>query len=299
MVLWSIALLTGIVLLLAGIIEGWITEETHSGKLFRARQQALTGVAVAMNPSVFPGDPLLNQFSKDGSEGYHVVIKDETGGINPNYYLTQTPDQRDILKHLFTAWKLDMNATDAAVDGLYDWQSQSPFRSLHGAKKAEYEAIGRSGLPPGAPFVSPEEMEMVIGFDPVIQAKPTWLTYFTTYYNGPVNIMRAPKNILVEFLDLNPSQADAWISLRAGKDGLEGTDDDLKPTDITNAMRLMGANGAQQVMISKTCGITGSIRRIESAGYCSDVKHKITVIATAVTTENPQNGDSVLGWSEE
>ena len=69
MVLWSIALLTGIVLLLAGIIEGWVNEETRSGKLFRARTQALSGIALAMNPGVPPGDPLLHDRTKDGGEG--------------------------------------------------------------------------------------------------------------------------------------------------------------------------------------------------------------------------------------
>jgi len=299
MVLWSIALLTGIVLLLAGIIEGWITEETRSGKLFRARLQALSGVAVAMNPGVLPGDPLLNQLSKDGSEGYQVVLKDESGLINPNYYLAQTPDQRTVLGQLFTAWKVDKNSSDTATDGLYDWQSQSPFRSLHGAKKEEYEAAGMSGLPPGAPFASPEEMELVLGFDPVIQKKPDWLGYFTAYYNGPVNVLRAPKKILVELLGLLPSQADAWIALRAGKDGIEGTDDDLKPGNITNAISLMGINGTQGASVGKICTIAGSVRRIESTGLCNGVKHKITVIAPMGSTENPQAGGSVLGWSEQ
>jgi hypothetical protein len=140
---------------------------------------------------------------------------------------------------------------------------------------------------------------LVIGFDPVMQAKPDWPTYFTTYYSGPVNILRAPKNILVDLLGLFPSQADAWIALRAGKDGIEGTDDDLKPTDLTNAMTLMGANGAQRMMIAKVCTLTGNMRRIESTGICNGVKHKITVIAPAGSTENPQAASSVLGWSEQ
>jgi hypothetical protein len=299
MVLWSIALLTGIVLLLAGIIEGWLSEETRLGKLFRARQQALSGIAVAMNPGVFAGDPLLNQFSKDGSEGYQVAIKDESGLINPNYFLAQTPDQRSMLGQLFTAWKLDKNSSDAAADGLYDWQSQSPFRSLHGAKKEDYAAVGMSGLPPGAPFASPEEMELVIGFDSVVQAKPDWVSNFTTYYNGPVNILRAPKNILVELLGLLPSQADNWIALRTGKDGIEGTDDDLKPTSITNAISLIGVNGAKAALIGRICTTTGSVRRIESTGICNGVKQRITVIAPTGSTQNPQGASSVLGWSEQ
>ncbi len=319
MVLWSIALLTGIVLLLAGIIEGWITEETHSGKLFQARQQALSGVAIAMNPGVLPGDPLLNKLSKDGSDGYQVVIKDESGLINPNAWLT--PDHRDLFGRLFTAWGLDKNTSDTAADGLFDWQSPSPFRSLHGAKKEEYKAAGLSGLPPGAPFVSPEEMSLVIGFDPVMQAKPDWISYFTTYTpaGAGINILYAPKNILTDFLGLTPSQADNWINQRNGPDGVEGTADDFNgkvPSDLESALKLWpgilppnlrsiegdspsnfsilksspAKNSPQNLNPLLTVASWGSLRRIEGTGFCNGMKCKITVTVPT--------GGSVLGWSE-
>jgi len=299
MVLWTIALLTSISLLLAGVIHGWILEETRSGKIFRARQQALSGIAVATNASITPGDPLLEARSADGEEGYSVTIKDESGLINPNYFLTQAPDRRDLFKRLFASWGLDINQSDAAADGLYDWQSPSPFRSLHGAKKAEYEASGMSGMPPGAPFVSPEEMALVIGFGPVMKAKPDYRSFFTTYYNGPINILRVPKGILTDLLGLAPPQADAWLTLRAGKDRIEGTEDDIKPTDINEAVGLMGVNAAQRNFLLAACGVTGGIRRIECTGFCYGVKHRITVIYEAASTENPQVGGSMLGWSEQ
>jgi len=299
MVLWTIALLTSISLLLAGVIHGWILEETHSGKLFRARQQALSGIAVAMNPAVTPGDPLLRFGSQDGEEGYSVEIKDESGLINPNYFLSQVPDRRDQLKRLFAAWGLDINQSDAAADGLYDWQSPSPFRSLHGAKKPEYDAAGESGMPPGIPFASPEEMELVIGFAPVMKAKLDYRTFFTTYYNGPINILRTPKGILTGLLGLTPSQADVWITLRAGKDRIEGTEDDLKPAELSDAVTLMGVNGAQRASILTACGVTGNVRRIESTGYCFGVKRRITVICGGASTENPQAGGAMLGWTEQ
>jgi hypothetical protein len=299
MVLWTIALLTGTALLLAGIINGWIVEETRAGKLFRARQQALSGVAVAMNPGVLPGDPLLQSKSKEGEEGYLVEIKDESGLINPNHFLSRVPDRRDLLKRLFSAWGLDMNQSDEAADGLFDWQSPAPFRSLHGAKKPEYEAAGLSGMPPGAPFVSPEEMTLVIGYGPVMKAKPDHRSFFTTCFNGPINVLRAPKSILTDFLGLTPPQADAWITLRAGKDGIEGTDDDAKPTDLANAVTLMGVSGAVRSVILESCGVAGGVRRIESTGFCNGVKHRITVICVEASSKDPQAAASMLGWSEQ
>jgi hypothetical protein len=103
MVLWTIALLAGITLLLAGIVQGWIAEETREGKQFRARQQALSGLTLAMNPKVDAADPLLNYQTADGGEGYSVVIRDESGLINPNFLLGSAPDRRDLLEQLFAA----------------------------------------------------------------------------------------------------------------------------------------------------------------------------------------------------
>lgn len=299
MVLWTIALLTGIALLLAGIINSWIVEETRAGKLFRARQQALSGVALAMNPGIMPGDSLLQSKAKDGEEGYAVVIKDESGLVNPNHFLSQIPDRRDLLRRLFAAWGLDMDKSEAAADGLFDWQSPSPFRSLHGAKKAEYDAAGLAGMPPGSPFASPEEMSLVIGFDPVMKVKPDYRSFFTTYFNGPVNVLRAPKGVLTDFLGLTPLQADAWIYLRDGKDGIEGTDDDLKPEDLRSTVDLMGVSGSSRSIILESCGVKGGVRRIESTGFCNGVRHRITVICTEAMSENPQAAPSVLGWSEQ
>lgn len=298
MVLWTIALLGGVAILLAGIISGWTDEETRAGKLLRAREQALSGIAVAMNPAVPPGDPLLRAANADGSEGYSATISDDSGLINPNVFLGASPDRRDLLKGLFAVWGLKPEQADRAADGLFDWQNPAPFRSLHGAKAQDYEAAGRAGLPPGAPFTSPEEMTLVLGFDPVTEAKPDWLKYFTTSWQGKVNLLHAPRNVLVDFVGLTPSQADAWITLRNGKDGIEGTPDDLKVKDLNEAAALIGGPGGQTTLLQQTCGVSGSVRRIESTGFCNGVKRQITVIVATGGQENPQNQGSVLAWSE-
>lgn len=298
MVLWTIALLAGITLLLAGIIDGWITEETHTGRVFRARQQALSGVAIAMNPAILPGDPLLNKKGSDNEEGYKVVIKDESGLINPNTWLATNPDRRDLFRRLFAVWGLDINQCETVADSLYDWQSPSPFRSLHGAKQPEYEAAGLSGLPPGLPFTSPAEMALVVGFQPVMQARPDWKSYFTTYYAGKINILHAPKAILTDLLGLSPTQADSWITLRNGKDGIEGSGDEPDIPSINDAIALIGANGIQEAAILDACDVTGSVRRIESTGFSHGVSHFITVVVNGGITVNPQGSTSVLGWFE-
>ena len=295
MVLWTITLLAGIVVLLVGVLDGWISEESRSGKLFKARQQALSGIAIAMSPILKPGDPILTHSNSDHSEGYSVVMKDEGGLINPNAWLGATPDHRDLFQILFTSWGLDINQCATAADGLYDWQSATPLRSLHGAKQADYEAKGFKGRPPGAPFLSPEEMSWVLGFADVKDAKPEWPAYFTTYSgtNG-INILYTPKGILTDLLGLTSAQADTWITLRNGKDGIEGTEDDFNgkpPGDVPSTMRLMGLrNVPPNITSAFTTSSWGSIRHIESTGFFNGVKHRITVVTS---------GGSLLGWSEQ
>jgi hypothetical protein len=140
-------------------------------------------------------------------------------------------------------------------------------------------------------------MGLVIGFGPVMDAKPEWRTYFTTYYDGKINVLHAPKGILTDLIGLTPDQADQWITLRNGKDGIEGTSDDLSVSSLAQAASLMGANGAQTAVILDICDITGSVRRIESTGTCNGVSHKITVIF-ASGGNNPNSNGTLLGWSE-
>jgi len=141
-------------------------------------------------------------------------------------------------------------------------------------------------------------MTLVLGFDPVAEAKPEWQRFFTTSWQGKVNLLHAPEGVLVDFAGLTPSQSDAWITLRNGKDGIEGTPDDLKVKDLDQAAALIGAAAGQKTLLEAVCDVTGSVRRIESTGFCNGVKRVITVIVSTGSQENPQSSASVLGWSE-
>jgi hypothetical protein len=294
MVLWCIALLTGVTLLLVGIIQGWTEEEARAGRLFRARQQALSGVALAMNPGIHPGDPILSRDNSSTGEGYHVEIKDVSGLINPNTWLS--PDHRALFARPLALWGLDKLTCETIADRLFDWQSPLPFKSLKGAKADEYEANGFPGLPPGRPFSSPEEMNQVLGFDAVSELKKDWQSYFTTYATNGINILYAPKHILTDLLGLTSAQADDWITRRSGKDGIEGTPDDFNgaPPPNTNSAAALWP-GVFPTFLPPQC-ITaapfGSCLQVESTGFCNGVKHKIIAVVG-------QSGGTLIGWSEE
>lgn len=293
-VLWTIALLTLLIMMALGAVNRWIDEATSAEKTFRARQLALSGLAIAMNQRVAPNDPILTKGNpkSDQGESYTVEITNDAGLINPNFFLKGT-DHIFFFQALFNSWKVPESAQENAIDGLYDWQSPTALRSAHGAKQGEYEAIGLQGYPPNAPFLDAHEMAMVIGFAPVMKAKPNWRKYFSTYNPGKISLRAAPSAILEDLLGMTPEQAEAWIKLSAGPDGIIGTEDDLPLNSLDEAGKLMGLDAQQQLKLNTWFTIDGHVRRIDSMGNCNGTIHHIMVIMRDISS------NAILSWQEE
>lgn len=290
LVLWSIAFLAGLVILVSGMVGDWLNDEARAEKVFRARQLALSGVAMGLNPAIKTGDPLLKNGNRD-DEGFEVKLSDESGKINPNYWIAQ--NNRDLFIALFQSWGVKDEARDAAIDGLVDWMDGDDFRSLHGAERSEYEAVGRPGFPANRPLTNTREMEAVLGLDQVLASKRDWKSFFTTWHNGKVNIQHANQDLLQSLAELTPAQCSAIFELRAGKDGIEGNDDDLKFESIAAVAGLIGASGRQSNALEQFFDVSGGVRRIESTGFCHGLKHKIIVISS-------ENADGqIMSWEEE
>lgn len=291
MVLWTIAFLTGLLLLTVGLLTSWVKEEAHAEKAFRARQMALSGLAMGMNINIKPGDPLLVKGDPDSKEGesFFVQLNNETAFINPNIWLAQS--DRIIFQRLFTSWGVSEKDQEAAIDGLYDWQSPTTIRSTHGAKSGDYEAIGLDGYPPNAPFVNAQEMAMVIGFAPIIKAKPQWKKYFSTFNPGKINIMFCSPDMLTDLVGLTPEQVDAFIKLCDGPEGAPGSGANLGSID--DAIKLIGPNQLQTTILRNYFDVRGNIRRIDSTGTCYDVTHRVVVVMS-IGSRN-----SILSWQEQ
>ena len=290
LVLWSIAFLAGLVVLVAGIVGDWISAETRAEKTFRARQMALSGIAIGLSPQVKPGDPLLTSGSRE-TEGYEVKLSDESGKLNPNFWIAQ--NNREIFTQLFESWNVDDDLRDKAIDGLIDWVDADDFCSLHGAERGEYEAAGRPGFPANRPLLSVREMEAVLGLDEVLASQENWRSLFTVWYNGKINIQYASQPLLIALAELTPEQCRALFELRAGPDAIEGSEDDVKFESIEDAAGLIGASGRSLERLEEFFDVSGSVRRIESTGFCNGIQHKIIVIS-------PENGGGqIMNWEEE
>lgn len=288
-VMWSIAFLSGLVLLAAGVVGDWIDEETLAEKKFIARQMAISGLAIGMNPAVERGDPLLASGSRE-TEGYEVAIENEAARINPNHWVRR--GERGIFQRLFGAWGFDSPVIDTAIDSLIDWIDGDDLASFQGAERGDYERAGMEGFPANAELRDIREMEAVLNLGPVLAAKPDWRTYFTIWYDGPISIQHANEPVLREIAGLTPLQIELFLKLRAGVDGIDGTEDDQTFQSLDEVADLVGADGIQRDSLARYFGTSGDVRRIESTGYCGGVAHRIT----AIFAEGETGG--LLSWEE-
>jgi hypothetical protein len=289
MVLWCIAFLAGLVVLTGGLVRGWIESESLAERKFVARQMALGGIALGLNPVVENGSPLLRKGNKN-TEGYEVKITNESARLNPNFWIQS--GNRAIFNRLFANWGASLAEAEAAIDSLQDWIDGDDLVSLKGAERGEYERAGRPGYPANRPLKHIREMESVMNLAPLLAAKQGWQEDFTIWYSGKISIQHATEPILTALAELTPQQCQSLIEMRVGRDGIENTTDDQKLQSIEAVADLLGAGGNQRAALLEFFDTSGDLRRIESTGWCGGVSHKIVVIS-------PTGGaGQMMSWEE-
>jgi hypothetical protein len=289
MVLWCIAFLAGLVVLTGGLVRGWIESESLAERKFVARQMALSGIALGLNPVVENGSPLLRKGNKN-TEGYEVKITNESARLNPNFWIQS--GNRAIFNRLFANWGASLAEAEAAIDSLQDWIDGDDLVSLKGAERGDYERAGRPGYPANRPLKHIREMESIMNLAPLLAAKQGWQEDFTIWYSGKISIQHATEPILTALVELTPNQCQSLIEMRAGRDGVENTADDQKLQSIEAVADFLGAGGKQRAALLEFFDTSGDLRRIESTGWCGAISHKIVVIAP---TGSP---GQIMSWEE-
>ena len=289
MVLWCIAFLAGLVVLTGGLVRGWIESESLAERKFVARQMALSGIALGLNPVVENGSPLLRKGNKN-TEGYEVKITNESARLNPNFWIQS--GNRAIFNRLFANWGASLAEAEAAIDSLQDWIDGDDLVLLKGAERGDYERAGRPGYPANRPLKHIREMESIINLAPLLAAKQGWQEDFTIWYSGKISIQHATEPILTALVELTPNQCQSLIEMRAGRDGVENTADDQKLQSIEAVADFLGAGGKQRAALLEFFDTSGDLRRIESTGWCGAISHKIVVIAP---TGSP---GQIMSWEE-
>lgn len=274
-VLWVIALLSFLVVTTMMITMQDVETGISRKMVFRARQLAEMGVAVASHPMVKAQDPLLRRKVSD-TEGYYVKLTTEEARINLNSLLTE--EKRPTLQRVFTRWGLRPADASELVESLMDWKDADDLRRLQGAERQEYERAGFADRPYNRPFHTLDEVLLVKGMGAFADAHPEWREIFTLWGDGRVDVNEASAAVIAATADVSLSVAETVVAVRDGRDGVHQTEDDQLFENVEDALTLLGLGGEQRTAAAALFSLRGSTLRIESVGQVHDLSRGIAVI---------------------
>ena len=172
-VLWAVSLIATAMLGLAALLQRQLDQELAALQNARATLVAESGIQMALNPGLYPGDMKIasEQLSGRISESWKtgkgkVPVKftidtqdmtGEAGKLNINALLLGDKGvARAVLQNLFAGWEVNLTTSSSLIDALIDWVDSDGFAT--GSNSAT-ESNVRNGV-----FEKVDELAKVIGW---------------------------------------------------------------------------------------------------------------------------------------
>jgi general secretion pathway protein K len=210
------------------------------------------------------GVSLNNYQVGDGTVSVKIVDLERKANIN-----TATPAE---LQQALTLMGVDANDISVVADSIQDWIQPGDLPRVAGAKNDYYQGLNPPYYAKEAPIDDLSELLLVRGVTPemywggsstnhalaTFQHKlglgtapgqtpnyPFGLAdVFTPISNGRINVNTADANVLQMIPGVDAAMAENIIKLRAGPDGVDGTEDDTPITNPQAALQSAGLNPA-------------------------------------------------------
>lgn len=293
LVLWAIAVLSFSVLWVSNLVNANMEGGAADAKGLRARQIALSGVALGLHPKVTREDTDLLERDVGHGERMQVRIRGEGARLNINQLLAD--QDRVTLQSLFMLWGLDNRQADTLIDRLIDWVDDDIGRQMNGAERSEYEALGIADAPANRPFRSVDEMGRVLGMEVLSEVHPGWRDAFTIFGDGRVDVNEASSEVLQAVTGLPPEMVEEILRMRRGSDGVEPSEDDLRFEEVAQLQGWLQASTRPYEQVEPKLTVESSVKRIDSKGIVGDREVSISVVAESSATAGQS---TYLLWEE-
>jgi general secretion pathway protein K len=274
LVLFTIILLTSLVVGTVGFLKNDVDEYAARNKEFRALQLAESGLAFGIHPLVTDLDkPLLEQKAEDGGI-FRVSIASESTKLNINFLLHNS--REDLLENLFVRWGIESKPAKDAVEAMHKYLAQ--------ATPNQPPQLNAEGNPLEGNFRAAEEMSLVPEFAPVMEKQPDWKNFFTVWGDGKLDVNLADENMIELVTGVSGATASKFVKYRWGPDGIPSTLDDRVYNNMDEVRAALGMSQDQFSLIQDLLSLKSAVDRIESMGIIAGYTKTIAVIASRSTT---------------
>jgi len=278
-VYWLIAILTLGVFATAQVLLIEVDATASDQQAFRAEQLSTMALAVAANPRVERGDPVLRQQISD-QESFEGRILSEGGRLHLNALL-QT-DGRLIIERLFEQWGIEREAAIEVVDALVDWVDPDDITTgVGGLERFDYEEIGLRERPYNKGFRTLDEVLLVPGMDRVASFRPAWRDAFTLYSSGKLDLNEATPEALRAMFSASELTVQDFLEGRAGSDGILHTLDDLRLETVQQGLALIGSSGPEADAVVDRLSVTDPVFRLVGIGRVNDLVVEQTIVVSS------------------
>ncbi len=294
LVLWAITVVSFAVLWMANVVNIELETTVSDSAGLRARQIAVSGVAIGLHPQVDREDTELLNRDFGAGERMEVRIRGEGARFNINQLLQQ--QDRMTMLNLFTLWGLNADEANALIDKLIDWVDEDEFRTgFGGAELAEYEMAGIPDAPTNRPFRSVREMARVLDMEKLAALKPDWYESFTIFGDGLIDVNEADAQVLQAATGITPEMAEGILQQRRGPDNVEPSEDDFRFEDVAQVAGWLSGSTLPTEQVAAKLTTESSVKRIDSRGIVGERSRSISVVAGS---GEDGEGTTYLLWEE-
>ena len=294
LVLWAITVVSFAVLWAANVVNLELETTISDSAGLRARQIAVSGVALGLHPQVKREDTELLNRDFGAGERMEVRIRGEGARFNINQLIQQ--QDRITMLNLLTLWGLTPDEANALIDKWKDWTDEDEFRTgFGGAERGDYEALGIANAPANRPFRSVSEMVRVLGMEQVATLKPDWADSFTIFGDGKIDVNEADAGVLQAATGIVPEMVEGILQQRRGPDGIEPSEDDFRFEDVSQLAGWLAGSMLPSEQILAKLSTESSVKRIDSRGIVGERSRLISVVAAS---GDGGDGTTYLLWEE-
>lgn len=286
--LWALFLLSAMVISWALDVNSRLTISGAANRVLEAEAMACSGSEVALVPDIKRDSPnLAHQF--DNGRRYDARITGEGGRLNINWLVAgEDPARIEMLRKYLENKGIDLNERDRMIDCLLDWVDADNLVRLNGAEDdGDYH-------PANTLLTRIDQLKKIKGWER-FTAQPGWDDDFTLNSNGPVDVLWASRDVLLALPGMTEPMVDAFLQLRRGPDGVDGTVDDQKFRSLEEVRNALNLTPQQFQAFGPLISIKDPVVRITSVGKSGDATRTVQmVVRKAGAAAQPQ----LITWRE-